>query len=762
MSSKASEMTDSVGGAQASTNPPGPVQHFRHEAHAHDHVGRFDPQGTRPVQHIMHVVKPPAMQYLETQSPALYGTYGAAYATPSQSGSDAPTPSTTTRPTLPLRESPPRGRRQASARRATNVDLIPATNKPSKRRQETEETSSRPASAKRTATPQSSEQPRASQGGEAFITPMEMQKYKADQAAEMRQQQQQMQQQMQEQMMHHTRMLQEEFAKQMADMTSALNKAIASKDDQLASAQRVIDQSQAEARDAVGQMQAEAAAARSFHSQAQTAKQELLALQAQQAQQAESEREVREGIARDTALRVEARSRVSMESVEIKAQRYHDTEMGRMQHELSEARAAPPTTTPGEAPPPCPHCPVKQATIDRLRDEASNMDKVIQDERLKVIAADEAKSLAESALHDVQATGRATNAEMQSARKRIAQLETQVSEGALLQTHTEKERDEARNNHRNAEEEFQRRLRNLAEEYDQKLAATTAEFEQHRSELIERINEVECENEDLKSRPPQAEPVDVPVELAVARAELKSSKVLEAELRKQIELLTAKPVGLSSTRSHHSASRYSASADDEYDEDEQEEDEEEGSYDEGQWDEDWEPEGGEGAPATTGFAVTTTVATKTAVGAASSSGGGGGGGDRKPPLLPGNGRSNNKDKEPGKANKKGKKPGGGDDDDPESSGNGSDNSRDRRSPRHWTSASGGGGGPPPRVKEGEEVKFTSLPRTAAEFESWFFNSSDAVTACAADGEAAFQMMSRIDVPECTFDELGVARIPPRL
>ena len=94
------------------------------------------------------------------------------------------------------------------------------------------------------------------------------------------------------------------------------------------------------------------------------------------------------------------------------------------------------------------------------------MDKAINEERLKVIAADEAKSLAESALHEAQSNSRAAADEVRRATQRIAQLETQVSEGALLQQHVEKERDEARVAHRNAEDEYRRRLRNLAEEYD--------------------------------------------------------------------------------------------------------------------------------------------------------------------------------------------------------------------------------------------------------------------------------------------------------
>ena len=43
-----------------------------------------------------------------------------------------------------------------------------------------------------------------------------------------------------------------------------------------------------------------------------------------------------------------------------------------------------------------------------------------------------------------------------------------------------------------------------------------------------------------------------------------------------------------------------------------------------------------------------------------------------------------------------------------------------------------------------------------------FNSSDAVTACAADGKAAFRLMARIEKPDTTFEELGVDLIPPKL
>ena len=60
-----------------------------------------------------------------------------------------------------------------------------------------------------------------------------------------------------------------------------------------------------------------------------------------------------------------------------------------------------------------------------------------------------------------------------------------------------------------------------------------------------------------------------------------------------------------------------------------------------------------------------------------------------------------------------------------------------------------------------QLKFAALPKTAADYESWFFNASDAVSACAIDGDAAFRMMARIENPSCTFEELSVDSIPTK-
>ena len=173
--------------AGSEQKPPSPAPFSRHEAHAHD----------------MHDVVLPARQYLETQSPALYGTYRALpvdAATHGHFGTDARPTSTTTVPTLPVREPTPRGRRQTSKHRTTYVDLTPTARNPSsKRRQGQEEHDDRSASAKRTATPKSSTQQRPSSTqqrpstlNESYITPSEVRKLMEQQAQEQRQQHEQM------------------------------------------------------------------------------------------------------------------------------------------------------------------------------------------------------------------------------------------------------------------------------------------------------------------------------------------------------------------------------------------------------------------------------------------------------------------------------------------------------------------------------------------------------------------------------------------
>ena len=81
-------------------------------------------------------------------------------------------------------------------------------------------------------------------------------------------------------------------------------------------------------------------------------------------------------------------------------------------------------------------------------------------------------------------------------------------------------------------------------------------------------------------------------------------------------------------------------------------------------------------------------------------------------------------------------------------------SEPRREPRRRTdvTASADGG---IRKKEGEEIKTSTLPRNAAEYQNWFDSTTDAVTACARDAQLWFELMLRIEADDCTFEELSL-------
>ncbi len=91
--------------------------------------------------------------------------------------------------------------------------------------------------------------------------------------------------------------------------------------------------------------------------------------------------------------------------------------------------------------------------------------------------------------------------------------------------------------------------------------------------------------------------------------------------------------------------------------------------------------------------------------------------------------------------------GGGGDDDP--GRNGSDRASRRRRQESDSDA--------PRasrvIKEGDEIKIPSLPKSAADYRPWMDAVVDAVTACAKDVDSAFEWIVRVEAESCTFDEL---------
>ena len=128
-----------------------------------------------------------------------------------------------------------------------------------------------------------------------------------------------------------------------------------------------------------------------------------------------------------------------------------------------------------------------------------------------------------------------------ASQKRIAQLESQVSEENLLRIQAERERDEMRNTHRNADEEHLRKLQSKHAEYktsiaelevghERRLADQQADFQQRiaeekaqhtadRDKLIEQIKAVESQLGESKARS-SGIPPEVLTELAVLRKDL--------------------------------------------------------------------------------------------------------------------------------------------------------------------------------------------------------------------------------------------------
>ena len=281
-------------------------------------------------------------------------------------------------------------------------------------------------------------------------------------------------------MARQAQLMREQFAQQLIEMQTAFKATVASKDQEVTNAQRLIEHARAEARDADVRALAETAAYHALHSKVESQTRELHTLQARQAREAEIAKEKHEEMVRDTALREESRGKINLEAVEMKAQRFHDNAMGRMEHELTEARAARPSPTSGDSPRPCPACPAKQEIINQLRTELGSLDDQLKQERLKVLEAEEARTTAQNALHDIKATRNAIDAEVQGNHKRIAQLESQVNEGALLQAQIAKERDELRNNSRLAEDEYHRKLRELEADFEERLAHKDPTYESQR------------------------------------------------------------------------------------------------------------------------------------------------------------------------------------------------------------------------------------------------------------------------------------------
>ena len=206
----------------------------------------------------------------------------------------------------------------------------------------------------------------------------------------------------------HQSKMEQQFAKQMADMQAFLQGTIASKDEELARAQVAIGKAQAESRDAAAQINAETAAARAWQNKADTAARDLENINAQRARDAEVARKAQDDAVCQAALRVEARHAVDIQALEVKAERYHDMELDAVRQELTETTAAlqRSSTSPQDPPPPCPQCPVRQSTIETLRLQISDLDNKVKQEQHEKVALQDQHAKADAALQqDREADG---------------------------------------------------------------------------------------------------------------------------------------------------------------------------------------------------------------------------------------------------------------------------------------------------------------------------------------------------------------------
>ena len=275
----------------------------------------------------------------------------------------------------------------------------------------------------------------------------EQQRLTAQQAEQQRlaaqQQQQQLHdaalQQQRQEAAQQLRNMQQEAAKQLTEyqkwveeMKVHYGQLVHDRDMHLKSAQREVDQCRAEAREALGKANAEASAARAAQADAERIQGDHQALRARSEREMEKLIASRDDAVRSTALRLEARNAANMQDMEAKAQRHHDEEMAHLRHEVAvaESQAAKPSATPGEAPPPCPQCPIKQGVIDQLRCDLANSDDTVKKERWAAVEALEGKTHAENQLREAQAAAAADTAKAvgqeQELQRRLARLQARL------------------------------------------------------------------------------------------------------------------------------------------------------------------------------------------------------------------------------------------------------------------------------------------------------------------------------------------------
>ena len=414
---------------------------------------------------------------------------------------------------------------------------------------------------------------------------------------------------------------------------------------------------------------------------------------------------------------------------EAAAEAQHVSMSLRYRAELDEAlrQSTPPTL-------PCPQCPIKQNRIDSMLAELGHMQ---EDNNGKQRRIDEMAKL----IADL----RANQETLQHRNDESTQMSTDL---------------------RSKLDQLTQQYTQLTQQYQQQQAARTAreaELSGHADSLSKELEHVRSQlaaggyaatNEHL-------------VELARKDGEIQTLVTKVSMLESQLaslhtaHSLSLKALAMPSTRSYRSSAHSHQSynmADDEDDSGEHDDNDGASSF----------------GPKPTTHAPTLTIPPKplqvgiTPNGAAPSSDGG------KPPRYPGGGSGgggggagggSGGDSSGGNRDRANRRPthgGGGGGGDGGGDGGGSDGPggdaharRDRRPRRRSHDTSDSDHPRVSRKRESDDIKIAILPRYASEFRNWMDNTVDAVTACARDPDIAFQWITRIEQPDCTFEELGV-------
>ena len=569
------------------------------------------------------------------------------------------------------------------------------------------------------------------------------------------------------------------FEARLREMEAKSNAALQHKDQELNAANRVHDQLRREVVEAASTANSEAVAAKRHEQDAASARnflaQAQMAHSAHLADELRASRDAAAVTAKNLETEAERRHAEAMSRLEADAQHFHEETVQRYRSELDAATARP-VVDPAGIQQPCPVCPIKQAAVDTLQAQLADSEASRQtaaqerdDARLAASAKQEELQALGRQLADASLAASANNDELQALRKQLgeersgasAQLAELRSKLDAATSAASAERDDLRRQLDAQQSAFQRQLADAKEQH----GIREEELSNHAGGLARELEQVKVQLADRPSTPEGHAILELRLQHADSiieglRSQLATMERLAGNASAQNTLLIKQAAG-STTRSNCASQR--SQSEHHYMGDDEDEGED---YD----DDDYFPEG---IPIyTAAHTQTIPPATTTAVTGAASAGGGGGGNGR-PPRAPSDGTAGNGDGSvAGSANRRNDKRrtpnngggGGGGGNDPSGGGNGDGDGngnagRGNRRRARDDNASQSEVERVSRKKEGDEVKISSLPKHAHEFQAWLDNVLDAVTACASDGRLAFAWIAKLLQDSTTFEELG--NIPPQ-